>query len=643
MNTSSTIPGYKLLQQIDDSTTYTVWRARQESLDRDVAIKILKPDALNNDDEVEALLRQARAVAKLKSANIIHIYDVGQHEDTLYIVTEHVDGHPLTTLLDLGDAIPQKRALGIAASIAQALSDAWDGERILHRNLKPANIVIERGGSGVKVANLGTGGIAAETPGMIVGTPGYMSPEQASGSDGIDFTSDMYSLGAVLYHMTTGKVPFGDLDEDATLQAQIEGQLPFPQEVNPAITPPCANLIARLMMKDPKKRYSSWKNAIHDISNLADGRMVVIKPMAGPGSTIAAKGAGNRIAIRGKAPRKKIITRPTKDSVPVVMTASKGTENAPAVAPKPPAVAPADAAARAAALKRKYGKPSTPLWIKLPLTAGLFALIGWLGFTLLWQPYREAYPKIASVTAFEPEPVQPLQPQATTRPQPTPAIETPDQAAVTYPLDETAEPEYEPYAGPVDETPAAPPPTTAPEPARRQPTPQLETLKSSLVDTALTEGLDAAAQRLRQQQGTIDREQMQELSRFFSPANKPEALIASAFEDLIGKETYVNIGGRRIDFRVEAVSGETISAMVKSDRGQSAIYQPAELKVSQLPPEEQRRWLGETDKPEKAFAAAILDLSSANYAAAARQAKHCGPLADATRAFASKRIDMLLE
>ena len=232
LKTSSTIPGYELLQQIEDSSTYTVWRARQESLDRDVAIRILKQEALSHADEIEALLRQARAVAKLKSANIIQIYDVGQHEDTLYIVMEHVDGHPLTTLLDLGDAIPQKRALGIATSVAQALSDAWDGERILHRNLKPGNIVIERGGSGVKVANLGTGGIAAETPGMIVGTPGYMSPEQASGSDGIDFTSDMYSLGAVLYHMTTGKVPFGDLDEDATLQAQIEGQLPFPQDLN---------------------------------------------------------------------------------------------------------------------------------------------------------------------------------------------------------------------------------------------------------------------------------------------------------------------------------------------------------------------------------------------------------------------------
>lgn len=621
MNTAMTIPGYEFLQKIEESATAILWRARQNSLDRDVAIKILKPEFISHEDEVQAFLREARAVAKLKSGNIIQVYDVGQHEDALFIVMESVNGHPLTTLLELGDPMAQKRALAIVLSVAQALSDAWNAEKLIHRNIKPGNIMIEKGGA-VKVANLGMSAIAGDEPGMIVGTPNYMSPEQANASGSIDFTSDMYSLGAVLYHMVTGRVPFDNLDEDAVLQGQIDGQLPFPQDLNPEITPPCAQLIARLMMKDPRKRYPDWQSVISDLAKLAAGKMIVTKPLAGPGSTIAVK----------PPPRNKIITRLPSDEL-TATAAAVSAHLSPPGASTPPTVA--ETAARAAALKRKYGKPTTPLWLKLPLAAALMALFGWLGLTLLWQPYREAR---LSVATPEPVPVdalpdqpQPPPPPPPTRTQPAPAAAdvTASAATSTGPLDDVAEPVRQPRP----ERPVAPPPT---EPSA----PRLDALKSSLVNTALTEGLEAAARTLRQQQGTPG---AAELAGFFAPSNQPEAIIADAFKALVGKETYVNMGGRRIEFRVEAVSGDTISTMVKSSSGSAVVYRPAELKVGQLPLEEQRRWLGETATPEKAFAAAMLDLSTANYADVARQAKNCGPLADATRAFAQQRIDMLLE
>jgi len=637
------IPGYEFLQKIEESATATLWRARQESLDRDVAIKILKPEFISHADEVQAFLREARAVAKLKSGNIIQIYDVAQHEDVLFIVMEAVNGHPLTTLLDLGDPLPQKRALSIALSVAQALSDAWSAEKLIHSNIKPGNIMIEKGGS-VKVANLGMSAIAGDEPGMIVGTPNYMSPEQADASGRVDFTSDMYSLGAVLYHMVTGQVPFDNLDEEAVLRGQIEGQLSFPPELNPEITPPCAQLIARLMMKDPRKRYSDWQSVISDLAKLAAGKMIVTKPLAGPGSTIAAKGAGNRIAIK-VPPRKQIITRPPSSNLTAVAAA------VPSRLSNPDAGTPPSAeytAARAAALKKKYAKPTTPLSIKLPLAAALVGLFGWLGVTLLWQPYREAYPPVVAAApdpiSVAPLPESPrLQPRPSPRTQPVPATADGDEpSASTDPLDYVVEPVRRPRPEPPVAEPvrqSRPEPPVA-EPSPDPQAPRLDALKNSLVNVALTEGLEAAAKALRQQQGTPGEA---ELAGFFAPSNQPEAIIADAFKALVGKETFVNMGGRRIEFRVEAVNGTTISTMVKSNSRGSVDYRPAELKVSQLPPEEQRRWLGEAATPEKAFAAAMLDLSTANYSDLARQAEKCGALADATRQFAQQRIDMLLE
>ncbi len=601
-----------------------LWRARQESLDRDVTIKILKPEFICHDEQVQAFLREARAVAKLKSGNIIQVYDVGQHEDTLFIVMESVNGHPLTTLLDLGDPMPQKRALSIALSVAQALSDAWNAEKLIHRNIKPGNIMIEKGGA-VKVANLGMSAIIGDETDMIVGTPNYMPPEQASGSGSIDFTSDMYSLGAVLYHMATGQVPFDNLDEEAILQGQIEGQLPFPQDLNPDTTPPCAQLIARLMMKDPRERYPDWQSVINDLAKLAAGKMIVTRPLAGPGSTIAVKGGAGRNAIKVTVPRR--ITSPRLPGEAAVAQADRISS---AGAGSPPSEE--EAAARAAALRKKYGKPTTPLWIKLPLAAALLALFGWLGVTLLWQPYREAYPLVA-VTTPEPVRMEPLPQPAPPRPPRTPPVQEAEPPASTDPLDYVAEPVRQPRPEP----PVAPPVAA---PVAAPPSPRLDALKNSLLNTALTEGLEAAARALSQQQGTPG---VAELAGFFAPSNQPESIIADAFKALVGKETYVNMGGRRIDFRVEGVNGTTISTMVKSSSGSSVVYRPAELKVSQLPLEEQRRWLGEAGTPEKAFAAALLDLSTANYTGIARQAENCGALAEATRQFAQQRIDMLLE
>jgi len=655
-NTDITIPGYEILLKIGEGATATVWRARQESLDRQVAIKVLKPQYVGNQEEVAAFLREARAVAKLKSHHIIQIYDVGQAGDIIYFVMEYIDGHTLSSMLDLGDPIAQPRALSIASAVAQALADAWNAEKIIHRDIKPGNIIIEKGGGSVKVADLGLAGIVDATGHLvgdnenIVGTPSYMSPEQASGSDAISFTSDMYSLGAVLYHMLTGKMPFAGQDLQDVLQAQIEDQLAFPQDVNAKVSTACAQLVARLMMKSPQGRYSKWENVITDIDRLADGKVAVMKPVAGNGSTIAAKGAAPRkhtstgAPVRqGTRPANKIVTkRPPSVSIPERRT------------PGTPAP---DTAARVAALQEKYGKSSTPLWLRIPLTAALLVLFGSLGYNLLYLPYQKANgsPFQESVTVAPPPTSNTLLP--TTAPRP-------DESLRSEPTDRLPEPPVSPIAQPPEEPPVddgySPDSGSAEvvteavtEEVAKTPVDlsalqgRLNQLKDSLIHAAIGGGLEKAAQDLQQQLQSAEladaKPQLDELSRFFTPANHPHALIADYFSKLVGQDTYVNIGGKRIDFRVDAVKGLNITAMVKTQSGSSTVMRPSELKVGQLEPDEQRRLLGDVNTPEKAFAVALLDLGSANYAEAAKRADQCGPLADASRAFAQRRVDMLLE
>lgn len=621
MNKAINIPGYEILLKIGEGATATVWRARQQSLDREVAIKILKPQFTADAEEVASFLREARAAAKLKSHNIIQVYDVGQHEETIYFVMECVNGHTLGTIMAIGDPIAQKRALSIAASVAEALADAWKAEKIIHRDIKPENIIIEKGG-GVKLADLGLSGMVDNKghlegdDGCIAGTPNYMAPEQAAGSENVSFSADMYSLGAVLYYMLTGQLPFNGRPPTDILQAQIHEQLRFPQDINPKVSSSCGQLIARMMMKKPDDRYHDWESAIADIKKLMDGKVLVLKPLAGSGSTIAAKDGSVPVDRKAAARQRKPITRSSMPAATV------------------------DTAARAAALHRKYSNPGIPLWLRVPISAALLALFGWLGFSLLWVPFQEAYPTVIPAIPVTEPPLANLAPPVRERVRPP--VEEPVQS--TDPLDAIPEPE----------------PRQAPEPTQtvesiadtvtEKPEPnygQLAKLKANLVETALSSGLEAAEKQLQQTRNNAALSnaggELNELERFFDKSNQPETIIAEAFKKLIGQETFVNIAGRRVDFQVEAVNGNSISTKVKALSGGATVYRPAEFKISQLSPEEQRRWMGEPDTPEKAFSAAMLDLSAANYAGAAKQADTCGALSDATRKFAEQRIKMLLE
>ncbi len=606
------IPGYEILMKMGESTTANVWKARQQSLDRDVAIKVIKKQFMSDPDVVDACLREARAVAKLKNHHIMQVFDVGQNENVVYFVMELVDGPSLRSLLDIGDPLTCKRAVSIALAIAEALAEAWNAEHIFHRHLCPDVIILEKGG-GIKIANLGLSGVMAAKrkqedalPEMTDDRVNYMSPEQAAGSDPLDFTTDMYSLGAVLYHMLTGKRPFGETDISAGPGAHPGGTLPFPQDINPSLPPAAGQLIARLMMKSPGKRYSNWEAVIADLTKLRDGKLLVLKSTAGDGSTIAAPKGRTAAARR-----------------PIRIPPAAGKRQ------PPPVSRPAGHAA-----------DTVSVWLKLLLYTTLFTFFAWLGYQLLFIPYRNV-----NQVPSAPVSALPMLPAAST---PSARASEPahqeDTAAYSAGYKEDPLPDM-----PAD----TPTEVAAPVPDASQPTvpakdanPVAE-LKYALIEEALSEGFTKAqnlytGRRLAPEMSAYTAA-LDGISGFFSPENDPVKIIAKGFEQLIGRETFVNIGERRVDFRVEGVNGDIISTMVRTPTGNTTVLRSADFRIGQLNPSEQRRLIGGMHTPERTFAAVTLDLASGDYQTALDQADACGPMSEAVREFSRKRIDMLLE
>lgn len=286
------VPGYTILSKIGEGSTAVVWRAQQQSLDRPVAIKILKKQHASDPAQVADFINEAKSIAQLRSRNIIQVYDVGEHDGAFYFVMELVSGRNVAQLLERNGPFAPKDALRIATGVAEALDEAWTSGHIFHRDIKPDNIILDQD-QNVKVADLGLAG-CIDAHGQsnvrddeIAGTPHYMSPEQGHGGEALDYHTDMYSLGATLYHMVTGYIPFNDRDDEAVIAAQGQEQLVNPRDLNANVTNGCAKVIAKLMMKSPRSRYRSWAAAVTDLKKLSHGKIVVVKAPASAKSTIA--------------------------------------------------------------------------------------------------------------------------------------------------------------------------------------------------------------------------------------------------------------------------------------------------------------------------------------------------------------------
>ncbi len=270
------IPGYKVMGKLGAGAMAQVYKARQLSLDRMVAIKVLPRKFSANAQFIERFYAEGRAAAQLNHPNIVQAFDVGQAGDYHYFVMEYVEGR---TVYD--DIIKHKRyseadALNIVIQISEALEHAHN-KGLIHRDVKPKNIMINREGV-AKLADMGLARAmsdkeAAEAEqGKAFGTPYYISPEQIRGELNIGPSADIYSLGATLYHMVTGSVPFDGKNPSAVMHKHLKAELIPPDHVNPKLSAGISEVIEMMMAKNPRDRYQHCRDLLVDLRAVRAGQ-----------------------------------------------------------------------------------------------------------------------------------------------------------------------------------------------------------------------------------------------------------------------------------------------------------------------------------------------------------------------------------
>jgi len=285
------IPGFEILEKLGEGGMGAVYKARQISLDRLVAIKTLPPAHAASPEYVEHFLREAKAEAALKNPHIVQIYSAGQAWDHFYIVMEFVAGETLSERLQRKGALEERDALAVAEAVARALDYAWTQRSVIHGDIKPGNIMVDDDGTikiGDFLALTRPGGDGGKPPfgDSLIGTPNYMAPEQILGQGSLDFRTDMYGLGAVLYHMLSGRLPFGEHSGEDVFRLQLTAQLEDIGDLNPAIGDSVAWLLEKLLVKDAAARPASWSEVQQDVARVRRGEMPVAPLPAAGASTM---------------------------------------------------------------------------------------------------------------------------------------------------------------------------------------------------------------------------------------------------------------------------------------------------------------------------------------------------------------------
>jgi serine/threonine-protein kinase len=269
------IPGFQILGKLGQGAMATVFKAKQLSLDRIVAIKVLPKRFSENKEFVDRFYREGRAAARLNHPNIVQAIDVGEAGGYHYFVMEYIDGKTVYNLVSDTKPCSEEEALKIILQTSMALEHAH-ARGFIHRDVKPKNIMITKEGD-VKLADMGLARHASDyetaeaEAGRAYGTPYYISPEQIRGEINIDFRADIYSLGATFYHMVTGKVPFEGNTPSAVMHKHLKEPLIPPDHINTSLSSGIGEIIEMMMAKKREDRYPSTKELIADVEAVKNG------------------------------------------------------------------------------------------------------------------------------------------------------------------------------------------------------------------------------------------------------------------------------------------------------------------------------------------------------------------------------------
>jgi serine/threonine protein kinase len=312
------IPGYVILDRVGKGGYGEVYRARQVSMDRLVALKILSPKSIQSPEFVERFFKEAQAAAKLNHRAIIQAYDAGCANGLTYFAMEFVPGETARDLVKRNGPFAETRALETAAEALDALAYIHR-HRMIHRDIKPENFLIAQDGR-VKICDFGLAKSqevedTGAREGYTLGTPYYMSPEQIGGDKNLDIRSDLYSLGATLFYLLTGRHVFEGKDMRAVMKQHLTAPPPAPSSVIPGLGRGTDQVVLKLLEKDRDRRYQTPEQAAEDVRRLLQG---ALPTHAGKGRprrlwAFAAAGAAAAVALLSVAI---LLTRSTTPEPP---------------------------------------------------------------------------------------------------------------------------------------------------------------------------------------------------------------------------------------------------------------------------------------------------------------------------------------
>jgi serine/threonine-protein kinase len=605
------IQGFDILEKLGEGSTGTVWKAYQTSLDRVVALKLIKMPSLSACGDVQELLARARIAARIKHPSILQLYDMAQQNDVYYFVTEFVDGQSLEQLLQQKGTLPPGKALKIIKDIIFALEAAWESSKLPHLNLKPQNIMIEKSG-GAKLADLGMPSKTTHfslsrqiQAGHIETIVNYISPEQARCLTNVDFRADMYSLGAILYRMITGKIPFAEKEPLKIIDAHINAYLPYPREIDPTLRHGICQLITRMMMKDPNNRYESWRELSRDVNRLIGGAVLLQKRASTGISTI-------------QSPESPVQEEGVK--------AQRGTEKEVPLAVR------------------------TIAWLLLPVWWTILAII-LLKPVKHYPQTRPVYTPSSDLKTLPSERPAPVEAKPVTTPSPKP--EASSQPVIKREKPETAEAEEktetqlerkEEITRTVQEETVAteekPVETAIQTPPLQTETPpaidfreKLENLKMTVADSCLEEKFDKAlnliSTELMSTQDASYRKELENLRKFVVSVAGINKQVADNLANSAGQTIILRYRNSNITLKIRAVIGTKIDGLVISNVNGTQVETPISFSVDELSVAERLKWLGPVDSPVKHAMKCILNARLKDYRTASDFAANAGPLADA--------------